>query len=171
MVYAAKKDWWARIILLPALSMIFAGLGMPILLFNLLPAPMFLVFFLEAALGVMMLWAFFHGAYEITESHLLVRFGPLRWRIPLDHLVEVVPKRGLGADVGFGLAWSADRLIVRYRKASGKKAWFALAIAPEDKVGFLLELTEKAPQLEVLPDGSLRSSETANPLPVDRGTS
>jgi hypothetical protein len=40
------------------------------------------------------------------------------------------------------LTWSLDRLIINYRKRSGRMAFLGLAVSPEDKEGFLSELAE-----------------------------
>jgi hypothetical protein len=93
-------------------------------------------------IGVVILWAFFSTSCEITLSHLLVRFGPLRWRIPLEAIVDAVPKRGMSSELVWGLAWSLDRVVIKYRRKSGRMAWLGLAVSPEDKAGFLDELAQ-----------------------------
>jgi hypothetical protein len=154
MVYPAKKDWWIRILVpLAAAMLLFAGFGIPLLLSAANapapPAPVFLLiglaFVLEAVLGVVLLWAFFSSSYAITETDLVIRFGPFRWRIPLDSIAEVKPKRGLSSDFGWGLAWSLDRVLIRRRKANGRLALMAIAISPRDKATFVEELLQAAP--------------------------
>src|SRR5262249_41458408 len=150
----AKKDWWlAPSLLLTGLVMIGVGVILPFLDANGLgranptsPLPDALAGLLIAAAGVLLLWMFFSAAYEIAPSDLLVRLGPFRWRISLWDIVEVVPKRGLSPDWGWGMALSLDRLRISYRKVSGRMA-LPVIISPADREAFLAELATAAPHL------------------------
>src|SRR5205085_992572 len=61
--------------------------------------------------GGLILWAFFATSCEITTADLIVRFGPLRWRIPLGAIDQVAAKGGLAPDRAWGLAWALERVI------------------------------------------------------------
>ncbi len=79
--------------------------------------------------------------YEITVSHLLIRSGWLKFRIPLSTIEMVRPTRNpLSAP-----AWSLDRLRIDYKR--NNKSRIAL-ISPEDKSRFLRELTQRVGDLE-----------------------
>jgi len=97
---------------------------------------------LLTALGMLNLWAFLATSYQITQADLLIRFGPLRCHIPLIAIAEIVPSGTLAPDRGWGLAWSLDRLVIRYRKGNGKLAFMGIVISPEDKDGFLHHLAQ-----------------------------
>ena len=80
--------------------------------------------------------------YEITPSHLVVRNGVMRTRIPLSSIEEVHPTRNpLSAP-----AWSLDRLRIDYSKGGG--VGFML-ISPQDKAGFMRDLAGSVAGLEV----------------------
>lgn len=109
------------------------------------------------------IWVLLGATYEITSSHVIIRCGPLRWRIRLDELVEAVPTASrrllLGGTHG-RFALSADALMIKYRKKNGMK-WLGLfeprvLISPKDKTGFLQALAEAQPNLERSDDGGLR---------------
>ena len=109
------------------------------------------------AVGSLILWFLTGTRYEITETSLIIRSGPIRWTVPLDAIEEVVPteKRHMGPEWGFSL--SLRGLRVRYRTRSGRLTW-PIRIAPQDRAAFLLELTERQPALLVKDDGSLHRS-------------
>ena len=70
-------------------------------------------------LGLLFLWVLFGTTYEITPSHVIVRSGPLRWRIRNDEVVEAVPtasRRLLLGGSHARFALSADALMIKYGK-------------------------------------------------------
>jgi hypothetical protein len=74
--------------------------------------------------------------YGLDDTHLLVRFGVCRQRIPLVAIAEVRPTRNLlGAP-----ALSLDRLHVQYGQGSFK----AVMISPAARHRFLDDLAKKA---------------------------
>jgi hypothetical protein len=144
MTYRSKKDWWLVLLILPIMSgMVVGGIVLVSLaLIQAVPLPFVAEGLALTAIGAMVLWAFFTTSCEITPSDLMVRFGPLRWRIPLEAIVDAVPKKGISSELAWGLAWSLDRVVVKYRRRSGRKAWLGLAVSPEDKEKFLEELAQ-----------------------------
>jgi hypothetical protein len=141
MTYAPKRDWWVSGLVVPAaalqvvvgLTLIGAAVAVdqPLLL---------LVAAVALAAGGLLLWAFFGTSYEVTPEVLRVRFGPLRWRIPVEAVAEVTASNSVFGPPAWGVAWSLDRLFLRYRKRNGKLALLRLAIAPRDQAGFVREL-------------------------------
>jgi hypothetical protein len=106
--------------------------------------------------GGMIFWILRGTSCEITDTRLIVRAGPIRWTIPLDAIVEVVPSGAWGGPVfecNFGLAVNGLRL--RYRTRRGGLSW-SIRIAPQDRSAFLLELAERVPALVAKEDSSLR---------------
>jgi hypothetical protein len=159
MVYPGKKDWWIAGLLsvVIAVQLVTGGTLLGVALVGavwpmLLPAAILLL------VGGMLLWVLLGSNYEITETSLIIRTGPFRWTVPLDAIEDVVPQTnwyGGGAPIewNFGLAVLGVRL--RYRKKNGGLTW-PIRIAPQDRAAFLLELTERQPELVVKDDGSLR---------------
>ena len=43
------------------------------------------------AIGGMLMWVLRGTSYEITETRLIIRSGPIRWTISLDAIEDVVP--------------------------------------------------------------------------------
>ena len=122
MTYPSKKDWWVVPVLL-------AGLVL-------------------SAVGGLVLWAYCSTSYDITPPNIIVRFSPLRWTIPLEGITQVERKKGMSPDWAWGEAWSLDRVVIKYRKRNGRMALLGVAVAPEDKDGFLRELAEALPGLQ-----------------------
>jgi hypothetical protein len=144
MIYPSKKDLWISLLVIPVcLAMLGVGIFLLALaLTRIAPPPTALPGLILMVVGVMTLWAYFSTSCEITLTELIVRLGPLRWRIPLEAIADVAPKSSLSPDRAWGLTWSLDRLIINYRKRSGRMAFLGFAVSPEDKEGFLNELAE-----------------------------
>jgi hypothetical protein len=144
MTYPSKKDWWIALLVLPVMVLL-PGVGVVLLcLAAVQAAPLAALFpgLVLSAVGGFVLWCYFSTDCEITPSDLLVRFGPLRWTIPLEGITRVEPKRGLSPDWAWGAAWSLDRVVIHYRKRSGRRALLGVAVSPEDKDGFLRDLAD-----------------------------
>jgi hypothetical protein len=145
MIYPSKKDWWIAALFLPV-CLVMPVVGIFLIcsaLTQVAPAPVALPGVVLLVVGFLTRWAFVSTSYEITSADLIVRHGPLRWQIPLEAITEIVPKKRLSTDRAWGVAWSLDRLIIRYRKRSGRRAFLGIAISPADKEGFLRELAER----------------------------
>lgn len=91
---------------------------------------------------VVVVWGFvlsllFPLYYEITPTALLVRCGWTRREIPLDSIQQVFPTRNPLSSP----ALSLDRLQVDYRQGNLPRY---ILISPQDKVGFLHNLSANA---------------------------
>lgn len=89
----------------------------------------------------LVLWLMRTLAYEIAADGLHARCGPLRFHVPFAEIEAVDPKRGLSLEMGWSLALSLDRLLVRRRRG------LALAISPEPRELFMAELAARCPHL------------------------
>jgi hypothetical protein len=150
MTYPSKKDWWITLLVLPAFVLM-AGVGVVLLYLGITqvaPLPILLPGLILSVVGGLTLWAYFSTFCEITPPDLLVRFGPLRWTIPLEGITQVERKQGMSPDWAWGVAWSQDRVVVKYRKRNGRMALLGVAISPEDQEGFLRALAEALVGLE-----------------------
>jgi hypothetical protein len=149
MVYPSKKDWWLKLLIVPICVLLPVG-GVFLLCVAVLEPgalPTLVPGLVMLAVGALLCWAFAATDCEINSSNLIVRFGPLRWQIPLERIADVVPKRGLSAELAWGLAWSMDRVLIKYRKRNGRMALLGIAVSPQDKDGFVLELVQAVPAL------------------------
>ena len=132
--YPSKIDWWlVPILCVPpvaavAVSVAFALAGStPVLLVGVAMA----VLVAGLYLGLV-----FPLRYGLGDTHLVVRFGICRQRIPLSEISEVNPTfNPLSAP-----ALSLDRLHVRF----GQGIFKAVMISPADRNLFLDELAQKA---------------------------
>jgi hypothetical protein len=153
MIYPAKKDKWAAGILL-IIALLLMGVGILVwylVLAGMLPIipPTLIPVFVPPMVGIVLLWILYGTNYEMTASDLIVRFGPIRWRMPLERIVKVVPRRKVFGRPGWALGLSLDRLEIEFLKANGKVSRLPLCISPEDKAGFVRELAEAIPGLQV----------------------
>jgi len=148
MLYHPKRDWWVAIVMLiigaiqltVACLMVVAAIRMdqPGIL---VPATVVLT------VAMFLFWIWSASSYEISEHDLEICFGPLHWVVPLETIEEVFSTRRLKADLGWGLAWSLDRVRI---KARGRLLPFW--ISPDDKAGFISELVRVRPGLKVIED-------------------
>jgi hypothetical protein len=88
------------------------------------------------------LWMIYGTRYAIEADALEARSGPVRVRIPFAEIASVAPARGLTLHMGWSLATSLDRLLVR-RRGGG----MAVAISPADRTAFLSALAARCPRL------------------------
>lgn len=88
------------------------------------------------ALYVAVIWPV---EYEVDETHLVIRYGFVRTRIPLDQITRIQPSRNPLASP----ALSLDRIRLD-RRGGG----FAL-VSPADRAGFAHAILDRAPQAEV----------------------
>ncbi len=146
--YASKIDWWVVPVLcispLAAIIVCAASLlsgSTPGLVVGLITA---------AVVGAIYAGLVFPMRYGMDDTHLIVRFGACRQRIPLANITEVRPTRNPLSSP----ALSLDRLRVGY----GAGTFQAVMISPTDRDHFLDELAEKA-QLKHLGDRWVRESQ------------
>ncbi len=131
--YRSKIDWWIALLLC-----------LPPVVSSAVCADMVLngkISELPWALGSMLLVAaiylglVFPMKYGVDDTHLLVRFGICRQRIPLADVLEVRPTHNPLSSP----ALSLDRLHVQFGPGSFK----AVMISPADRDGFLDDLAQK----------------------------
>jgi hypothetical protein len=87
-------------------------------------------------------WILYGTGYKLTDQNLVLRSGPLSFRIALKRIEAVAP---CSYWMWSGIAWGlgTDTLKLDYRG----KSRFA-RITPADKQGFLYALAERCPQLQ-----------------------
>jgi hypothetical protein len=156
MVHAGKRDWWIAGLLTVIAAGQLAGGGTLVGIAvvggqwpALVPGALLLL------VGGLLLWILFGTNYEIAETGLIIRSGPIRWTVALDAIEEVVPQKHWYGGPEWGFSLAAYGLRLRCRKKNGELTW-PIRIAPQDRVAFLLELSERLPELDVKDDGSLR---------------
>jgi hypothetical protein len=149
MTFPSKRDWW-----LVALVAVAGLAGISAMAAAAISKPdeigYWWLIFVVAVYGFVA-WIFFSTKYEITASDLVVRSGPFRWNVPLGGIDEVYPtKNPLSSP-----ALSLDRLMIRYRKRSGRRT--AIMISPVDKTEFVRQLAKASPGLVAHTDCAMRT--------------
>jgi hypothetical protein len=86
--------------------------------------------------------------YTLSDELLRIRCGVFRWRVPYDSIRFVKRSRTLLS----GPALSLDRLV-----ASCSDGLLPVIISPDDQQRFLKDLAERAPGLQRIPEGLIRS--------------
>lgn len=92
--------------------------------------------FILLGVGGFVVWVMTSTSYTLESDQLVVRSGPLRWKIPLADISSVEQARGF-MRLKSGPSLSTDRLTITYR--GGKQ----LNISPADKQGFLKEIAAR----------------------------
>jgi len=152
--YPAKKDIWA-VCLIALVVLAFIGFGIFFMAMQSHNARSVGGGILLLLVGLFLLWTSLATTYEITSSHVVIRWGPLKWRIRIDEIVETVPTSSIWFALGgthARFALSADAISIKYRKKNGKK-WLgfiepAVLISPQDKTGFLQAVAKASPNPE-----------------------
>lgn len=104
---------------------------------------------LFAAAAVVILWVLYGIRYTLTTERLLIRCGPLRYRVSLAAIDSVQPSRNPLSSP----AASLDRLLIEWNDRRRK-----ILISPTPKAEFLRELNARCPQLRVDGDGLTRAA-------------
>lgn len=139
--FKSKIDTWFKIVhwgtltllLIVAISLVFAPENSLVM--------MILFGLLIGATAIVMIWGYYQTDYTFDGELLKVRYGIMRWKIPIRKIERVYPSKMAWS----GPALSLDRLAI---KMIGSK--LELYISPEDKEGFLqaLMLSDEALQLQ-----------------------
>ena len=137
--YQSKRDRWAvALILFGALAPASASMMVFFSLHDVLGKVLAIVACLAIS-GIalsFLLWTY----YDLGGDTLVVRHGPLRWKIPLGAIRQVSPARNFLSSA----ALSADRLRLRYGEGLS-----VIYISPADRAGFVQQLADMIPELEL----------------------
>jgi len=105
----------------------------------------------------LMLWVLYGTGYWVTRDLLLIRCGPLSFRMPLADIESITPMRSFLSSP----ACSIDRLNIVYGISRQN-----LMISPADQPGFLFAILQQSPFLVMLHDG-VRKKTNSSPLAVE----
>jgi membrane protein YdbS with pleckstrin-like domain len=81
-------------------------------------------------------WVLYSTAYTVSANELLIRSGPLRWRVPFAEIRNIEPSQNPLSSP----ACSLDRLLIEYGKQR-------IMVSPLDRAGFLRAVAGRCPQL------------------------
>lgn len=145
MTYPPKRDLWIVVLISLAGAVEFGVGGIIIAAAVRIRQPLLTMpGCLLVSVGGFIVWIFMMCHYEITADTVVIRFGPLRFALPIDSIVEVHLTSRFKVEFGWGLAWSIDRLVI---KCQGRRMPYS--ISPDDKAAFLAELVRIRPGLKV----------------------
>jgi len=135
LVFPSKRDWWISVLLwgsvfVSVVSMAAALRTQGVTRDSLIPLPI-LVFAWS-----LVMWVLYGTHYTLTGDLLLIRSGPMRYKVPLAEVTAVRSTRNPLSSP----ALSLDRLEITY----GRRR---IMISPEDKGRFLKELEARCPRL------------------------
>jgi uncharacterized membrane protein YdbT with pleckstrin-like domain len=148
--YRSKIDGWLLAVLVAAFALTLLPLIVVVILLVHLPSA-WLIVVLPLLIWAGVLSLLFPLYYEITRETLVVRSGWLHYRIPLASIHRIFPTHNpLSAP-----ALSLDRLQVEYLQANVVRS---ILISPAEKTGFLQDLAQVAPDLQVQGDQLVRGS-------------
>ncbi len=98
----------------------------------------------------LVIYPYFSTSYEITPTHLIIRFGLQCTVIPVKDIHEVTATNKLFR-IARNKVWSLDRLLIRYCTGKGRGG-LLIAISPQDKAEFVRELQAVGPSLSLVND-------------------
>jgi energy-coupling factor transporter transmembrane protein EcfT len=87
----------------------------------------------------LLLWIYLGTTYVLTETELIYKSGPLRGRIQLDQIREIV--KGKTRYAGIKPATAGKGLIIKFRK------YDEIYISPESNETFLSEIGKRNPEI------------------------
>lgn len=137
MTFRSKIDAWIALLSVGAAAACLGGLIHVALTKSILEAMVVSPLLL---LGIVLPpWLLTSTYYVLGDTELLVKSGPLQWRVPLVDIRAVTPTRSALSSP----ALSLDRLRIDYQR------WKSIMISPADQEGFLQELENRRSRLAV----------------------
>ncbi|WP_341961828.1 PH domain-containing protein [Planococcus maritimus] len=143
MVFRSKIDSFYIRFTLVAILLIAAASFVP-LLFEGVPLLDFVIVTIAFVVTTaLILWVIFFIRYVFLETHLLVKAGPFRSRIPYHSILKVSPTRDVFT--GYRLLASRDALEL----INNKTMFGTVKISPEEQTLFIAELKKRCPELKL----------------------
>ncbi|QMT16680.1 PH domain-containing protein [Planococcus maritimus] len=143
MVFRSKIDSFYIRCTLVAILLIAAASFVP-LLFEGVPLLDFVIVTIAFVVTTaLILWVIFFIRYVFLETHLLVKAGPFRSRIPYHSILKVSPTRDVFT--GYRLLASRDALEL----INNKTMFGTVKISPEEQTLFIAELKKRCPELKL----------------------
>lgn len=136
LVFRSKIDLWLLLVLLAAIAVPVAIIGLALPWPSLGIGARMVVGLVLASSALLPLWPLLSTAYRFDATSLHVRSGQFAWRIPLAEVQSVTPTRNPLSSP----ALSLDRLRIRFGARD------EIMISPADRDRFLAELQRRAPQ-------------------------
>ncbi|MNJ88899.1 hypothetical protein D3C87_64570 [compost metagenome] len=138
MKFSSRKSALFHILILgsAAFLIFFPAFGIPL---NWIEKTDYWILIPFAAITALFLWIYFGTHYIVTETELIYRSGPLRGRIQIDQIREIVKEKTLYT--GLKPATASKGLIVRFGK------YDEIYISPDSNESFITEILERNSQV------------------------
>jgi hypothetical protein len=92
-----------------------------------------LTFILSFSAAVLLIWIWYHTGYTITDSAILITYGPVKMTVPINEIESI---RGVKSPFT-APALSMDRIEIQYARFK------LVAISPKDKAEFVRQLLKQ----------------------------
>lgn len=125
MHYPSKKDGWLGFLFLVFLFLF----TIPPILWG----EDLLTFILSFSAAVLLIWIWYHTGYTITDSAILITYGPVKMTVPINEIESI---RGVKSPFT-APALSMDRIEIQYARFK------LVAISPKDKAEFVRQLLKQ----------------------------
>lgn len=134
MKFSSKKSLFFSILILGAVAFL---IGFPVfgILFGWFEKSDFWIAIPFSAIISLLLWIYFGTSYELTETELIYRSGPLRGRIEINQIREI--RKGKTLYSGLKPATSGKGLIIKYQKFD------EIYISPDTNESFIEEILNR----------------------------
>jgi len=140
MRFKSRKDWLFSIALLGSILFL-SGFSIFGVLFGWIEKTDYWILIPFTAITAFLLWIYFGTTYELRNRELIYRSGPLRGRIKMDQIREIV--KGKTSYVGLKPATAGGGLIVKYGK------YDEIYISPDSNESFINEILKINPEIVI----------------------
>ncbi|WP_343634951.1 PH domain-containing protein [Fluviicola sp.] len=140
MKFSSRKSVLFHILVLgfSALVISFSVFG---IVFGWLEKPDFWVFIPVSLIVTLLLWIYFGTYYQLTETELIYRSGPIRGKIRIDAIREI--EKGKTLYTGMKPATASKGLIIKYGK------YDEIYISPRTNDSFIKEILKLNPEIVI----------------------
>jgi hypothetical protein len=134
MKFKSRKDIFFKLFIIIIISLLltltfveiyFTGLDRPISIFTTI---------LMLSVAGLLLWSFFNTEYELTQTQLRYRSGPIHGEIKIEEIKEIIKGKTLWS--GLKLATAKNGLIIKYQK------YEEIYISPKTNDSFVTRILE-----------------------------
>lgn len=140
MKFISRKSVFFGVLILgfAAFLLLFPAFGIPL---GWIEQPDFWMLIPCLAIAALLVWLYFGTNYKLTDTELIYRSGPLRGKIPISEIREIVKGKTLYA--GIKPAMASKGLIVRFGK------YDEIYISPATNESFIAEILKRNPRIVI----------------------
>lgn len=140
MKFTSRKDVFFSILILGLVAFLIVLLAFGIAL-GWIEKPDFWIIIPFTAVIIFLLWIYLGTNYELRETDLIYRSGPLKGKIQIDQIREIVKGKTMYA--GIKPATAGKGLIIKFRK------YDEIYISPNSNESFIAEILRRNPKISI----------------------